>query len=107
MSHLIKFYAVCKFSYLKRVKVIRKPKKWYPPHNSVTLYPYYVITNVTWGISFDVLSVSLDYCMTVLLHPINKNYSKSMFMSTILPEENYNSLLPQKAFPNWAWCRVG
>ena len=38
------------------------------------LLPYYVITNVTWGISFDKLSVLLDCCITGLCHPINKNY---------------------------------
>ena len=40
------------------------------------LWPYYVITNVTWGITFDEISVSLNCCITGLSHTIdlNKNY---------------------------------
>ena len=38
------------------------------------LWPYYVIINVTLGISFDVISVSLDCCIIGVWHPINRNY---------------------------------
>ena len=37
-------------------------------------WPYFVITFVTWGISFDEMSVSLDCCETGLWYPINTNY---------------------------------
>ena len=40
----------------------------------MVLWPYCVITCVTWGIFFDKLSISLDCCITGLWHPINRNY---------------------------------
>ena len=30
---------------------------------------------MTWGIPFDEVSVSLEYCITGLWHPVNKNYA--------------------------------
>ena len=40
----------------------------------MVLLPYYVITYVTWGTSFDEIPVSLDCCITGLWQPINRNY---------------------------------
>ena len=43
-------------------------------HFIMVLCIYYVIMYVTWGISFDEISVSQDCCITWLWHTINKYY---------------------------------
>ena len=40
----------------------------------MVLWPFYVITCVTWGITFDEMPVLLDCCIIGLCHPINTNY---------------------------------
>ena len=45
------------------------PKLYQP---IMVLWPYFVITNMTWSVSFDDISVSLDCCITEIWPPINK-----------------------------------
>ena len=82
-------------------------QKVVPLHNGFIIY--HVITNITWGISFDGISVSLDCCITWIWNPMNKNFVFNVygiFLQTLnCTKRCYTTSSLRESRP-WLWDSV-